>query len=1099
MHQKLKPAASLPGNKPSQTALPLPPLTVYRASAGSGKTFTLAVEYIKLLVQNPSAFRQTLAVTFTNKATEEMKMRILSQLYGIWKGLEKSDDYAEKVCGELGVSRKYAAEQAGKALELLLHNYSFFRVETIDSFFQSVLRNLAHELELTANLRVGLNDVQVEEQAVDQMIDALKPKDRMLQWLLRYIMDNIDDDRTWNVIGQIKQFGKTIFRDYYKQESKELNKVVAQEGFVDDYAKMLRGIRAKAQEHMGQIATEFFSCLADEGLSVDDFSGKNRGVCSIFLKLQRGEMDESIVTKTVADAVGNPGKWYVKSSPNAQLIHTLADGVLGQLLRRAVGEQRQQWRLFKSADLTLRHLSQLRLLNSIETQVRLMNDEANRFLLSDTQQLLHDLIDGSDSPFIYEKIGTQLEHIMIDEFQDTSTVQWKNFKVLLRETMSHRGASSLIVGDVKQSIYRWRSGDWRLLAGISGQFADTGEKLVIHKLDTNYRSQPRVIDFNNKFFAEAASQEGVSAYDDVEQLWPDGKDMAGAVEVTLFPTDDYAPTTLKAVGECVEKLLQQGAKAEDIAILVRSNNHIPLLANHLLEQLPGVNVVSDEAFRLDASTAVQLIVHALRYLVHPDDLIARAFLAKEAGAGIDGQLPEAFDAHREELSRLPLYELTEQVYAIFASYNEASAAQSAYLCAFFDKVAEYVGDNNASIEDFLRYWDENLCSTTIQSPELNGLRIISIHKSKGLEFPHVIIPFCDWRLEHNDILWCRPKEEPFSRLPLVPVDYSQKGMKGTIYEAYYDEEHQQTLVDNLNLLYVAFTRASHNLFVFGKRGSRSSRSALIEQVLPKLKLKDSTLEGLENQKGVMRFTYGSWSIPTVKEKLCASTHDSTVGEEVCPQSPEQQNPFLQKSAPVAIQIEIYQPKVFLGQSNQSVLFATRFDDDGQPLGVADDGQTPAPAMSEQEKATGDTYIQLGRVLHNVFATVHTAADIPQALLMLEQEGVIYDGEITRQKIQQLISKRLADPRVAEWFSGRWTVYNECNILLPNGDTRRPDRVMTDGKETIVVDFKFARERNEHHQQVREYMTLLSQMGMPHVKGFLWFVYSNRIIEVCGSC
>ena len=1054
-------------------------LTVYRASAGSGKTFTLAVEYIKLLVQNPQAYRQTLAVTFTNKATEEMKMRILSQLFGIWHQLPESRNYTEKVCAELGVTPQYAAEQAGKALTLLLHNYSYFRVETIDSFFQSVLRNLARELELTANLRVGLNDVQVEEQAVDQMIDSLQTTDKMLSWLLRYIMDTIGDDRSWNVIGQIKQFGKTIFRDYYKQESRELNKVIGQEGFVDDYARMLQAIRAKAKGQMKQLADEFFETIAAEGLTIDDFSNKSRGVCSIFVKLQRGELDESIITKTVAEAVGTPSKWYAKTSPRAELIHALAEGQLGRLLRQAVEEQPRQWRLFKSADLTLRHLSQLRLLNSIETCVRRMNEEANRFLLSDTQQLLHDIIEGSDSPFIYEKIGTQLEHIMIDEFQDTSTVQWQNFKVLLREALSHRGGSGLIVGDVKQSIYRWRSGDWRLLAGIAEQFAATGERVDVKKLDTNYRSEPRVISFNNAFFTEAAHQEEVTAYDDVCQQWPDSKPVAGFVEVTLFPSEGYVEATLDAVTERIRRLLEDGAQPGQIAILVRNNSHIPILANHLLETLPGVDVVSDEAFRLDASPAVQLIVSALRYLAHRDDVISRAFLAKTASGSVDGPLPAAFADCMDELSRLPLYELTEQLYAIFAHSQQPTplTSHSAYLCAFYDRVAEYVGESNVSIDNFLSYWDETLGSTTIQSAELNGLRIISIHKSKGLEFPHVIIPFCDWRLEHSDILWCQPKEETFSRLPLAPIDYSAKGMKGTIYESDYVEEHQQTLVDNLNLLYVAFTRASSNLFVFGRRGSKGSRSALIEQVLPNLELEGAVIEGLENPKETLHFEYGSPLQPlsegeadskgTGREKT--ESGGSPLGEKS-----EGANPFLQKSEPVPVQIEVYEPKVLLGQSDQGKLFAVGIDDD------------------ERE---ANTYVQLGSVLHSVFSTIHTTADIPRALLLLEQEGIIYDRDITRQRLEQLITRRLSDPRVADWFSERWTIYNECNILMPDGRTCRPDRVMTDGRETIVVDFKFARERDGYYDQVCSYMSLLTEMGMPNVKGFLWFVYSNKIVKV----
>ena len=237
------------------------PLTVYKASAGSGKTFRLAVEYIKLVVSDPQSYRSILAVTFTNKATEEMKMRILSQLYGLWKQLPDSQGYMDRVCEELGMTPDFVSQQAGVALSNLLHNYNYFRVETIDTFFQSVLRNLARELELTSNLRISLNDVQVEELAVDQLIEDLQTTDQLLIWLLKYIMENISDDRSWNVIGQVKQFGRTIFRDYYKSESNALSERLSAPGFFDSYSRQLRDIRAAAKERMLNIAESFFSTL----------------------------------------------------------------------------------------------------------------------------------------------------------------------------------------------------------------------------------------------------------------------------------------------------------------------------------------------------------------------------------------------------------------------------------------------------------------------------------------------------------------------------------------------------------------------------------------------------------------------------------------------------------------------------------------------------------------------------------------------------------------------------------------------------------------------------------------------------------------------
>lgn len=1033
-----------------------PTLTVYKASAGSGKTFRLAVEYIKLVVRDPQCYRHILAVTFTNKATEEMKMRILSQLYGLWKQLPDSQTYMDCICKELQVEPTFVSLQAGQALANLLHNYNYFRVETIDTFFQSVLRNLARELDLTANLRIGLNDTQVEELAVDQLIEDLQTTDVMLIWLLKYIMENINDDHSWNVIGQIKQFGRTIFRDYYKAESKAISERMAEKGFFDHYTKTLRDLRATAKEYMAEIGDKFFSTLASEGFTIDDLANKRRGIASFFLKLQNGVFDASIENTTVANCLGNPAKWYTKTHPRHEEIHMLADGTLGNLLRLAIEQRPRQWRLYQSAELTLRHINQLRLLDSIETKVRQLNHEANRFLLSDTQQLLHALISDSDSPFIFEKIGTQLEHIMIDEFQDTSTVQWQNFRVLLQETMSHEGSQNLIVGDVKQSIYRWRSGDWRLLNDIHSQFPK--ESIMEKPLDTNHRSSRHVIEFNNAFFQKAAlweyeqlqdmpeAEQLQRAYQSVEQLIPEHRDQSGYVNIDLLPAEDYQENTLSLLTDIVRQLLADGVSQSDIAILVRTNNLIPVIANYFAEQMSNdVSIVSDEAFRLDASLSVNIIVNALRLLANPHDELSHAYLHKIAGQGLPNDT--------EALLRLPLYELVEQLFIHF-QLNRFDD-QSAYICAFYDQLADFTADNSSNIDSFLREWDENLCSKTIQSDELSGIRLISIHKSKGLEFDHVICPFCDWQLEKQsgNVLWCHPTEAPFNDLPLVPVDYSQKGMTGTIYEADYRHEHLQNIVDNLNLLYVAFTRASQRLYVIGKRGTKSSRSAVIEAVLPSI---EGMLSGENDTESALHYEYGQ---PEIINTAHTTRHTNNV--------------FLQSPTPCHINVQSFDSRVAFRQSNQSQDFISGDDEQG-------------------------SYIQLGSVLHHIFSTIRTTADIDDALQRLQLDGILYNNDITAERITTMLRRRLEHPKVADWFSGRWQIFNECTILsMTDGQVveRRPDRVMTDGHEWIVVDFKFGGEHVEYHNQVRQYMDLLRQMGHSHISGYLWYVYSNKIVEV----
>ena len=374
-------------------------LTVYKASAGSGKTFRLACEYIKLLIDNPIRYRHILAVTFTNKATEEMKHRILSQLYGIWKKLPSSDDYLQEVMESLMIDQEMASKKAGIALHQLLHDYSYFRVETIDSFFQTVLRNLARELDLTANLRVELNDDQVEEQAVDMLIEQLQKDDLILKWLISYIEQSIEEDKSWNVIGHVKKFGKTIFREYYKSHSEELNACITQKGFFKQYVKELESLRAQAKKTMNDMGDQFFKVISENGLAPDSFANKNRGISSYFRKLQGNDFSDKVCyNATVEKCLTDSEKWTSKSSPDRNTILSLAESTLMPLLTEAERIRLQQWKIYLSADCTLKHLNQLRLLSNIEQQVRKLNEEANRFLLSDTQQFLNDLIDDSDSP-----------------------------------------------------------------------------------------------------------------------------------------------------------------------------------------------------------------------------------------------------------------------------------------------------------------------------------------------------------------------------------------------------------------------------------------------------------------------------------------------------------------------------------------------------------------------------------------------------------------------------------------------------------------------------------------------------------------------------
>lgn len=1101
-----------------------PQLTVYKASAGSGKTFTLAKEYMTLVIDNPMAYRNILAVTFTNKATEEMKMRILSQLYGIAHRLPSSNSYQKLIQQALPhLSAEQIAKNAETALSLLIHNYNYFRVETIDTFFQSVLRNLARELDLTANLRIELNDRQIEQHAVDQLIEDLQATDKLLFRILAYIKESIADDKSWNIIGAIKSFGENIFKDYYKDQAEQLNLLLEKEGFIDNYKKKIVELRDAAQEKITEVACSFFDSLEAYGFSVEDLAGKSRGIGSYFNKLKKGNYDiDDLHNTTFSKCYGAPDNgyewsgWMKKSDakPGNPLYECVSQDLV-MILKFADETLVKYSPLYKSAALTVKHLNQLSLLNVIDKKVREMNQEANRFLLSDTQTLLHSLIQDSDSPFIFEKIGTQLDHVMIDEFQDTSTIQWQNFKVLLEETMSREDAGNLIVGDVKQSIYRWRSGDWRLLNNIQEQFSNADERLKIEKLTINRRSNRNIIDFNNAFFTIAAhleteelkenipeeAQQLEHAYQDVRQEVPEEKSAEGLVRVKLISESSeeaeegttWQERMMQLTLDTVTELHDAGAEFSQMAILVRSNKTIQDIANYFMNH-SDYPLVSDEAFRLDASQAVNILVLSLYHLTRPDDAIAQATLHRFATQYDCLQAEEELLEKREDLLKMPLYELAEHLYQIWQlGEQEDMKQQSAYVCAFFDNLSSYLADNYSDIEGFLTEWDNTIKAKSIHSDAINGISLITIHKSKGLEFDHVIMPFCDWTLEKGGTIWCSPSVEPFNEMPLVPVDFNAKQMKGSIYQADYYHEHLQNVVDNLNLLYVAFTRAGKNLFVYGKRGYASLRSDIIEKSL-----------------GYVAGQLEEKQLPILLEGLNIQKMDQEIDQKEAKKTPAKKE---DKKSDITFEfgtlyIETSKKdagKMTAGNKTPANIFDTQTEN--MKFDIITNNKLPEFRQSRNSKdyIQGDDdeeqkkyYIKMGTVLHSLFSTIRTKDDIEGALKQLELDGILYDKNVSKESIKKMIRKRLESPQINDWFSDRWQVYNECSILTKiDGKIveRRPDRVLKNEDEYIIIDFKFGKPKEEYQAQVKEYMELLKGMGHEQVKGYLWFVYTNKVVEV----
>lgn len=526
---------------------------------------------------------------------------------------------------------------------------------------------------------------------------------------------------------------------------------------------------------------------------------------------------------------------------------------------------------------------------------------------------------------------------------------------------------------------------------------------------------------------------------------------------------------------------------------MRKNKGIQKMAAYFMENDSNIPIVSDEAFRLDASQAVLMLVGALQLLVKPTDVIIDATLRKYTSHYCPNEdVVTYIHENRDRLLQIPLYDLVERLFELFHfGDNEEIQQQNAYLCTFYDQLSTFLNDYSCDIPTFLEEWESNISSKNIHCNTVDGIKFITIHKSKGLEFDNVIMPSFDWEEKMNDFLWCSPQKAPFNELPLVPVYAKSKNqLKNSIYAKDYYEEKLQVTVDNLNLLYVAFTRPVSRMFIYAKQGNANVRSNLLKECVDEVKieleevnmkndqnipilLKKTLVEEEESEeaergnkkvKEDILFEYGILSPEQVKEKT------QTLGEE------PSANVFTQSSQVINVDIKVNAAMPEFRQSNQSRDFIEGDEDE------------------EQQKF----YIKMGTVLHHLFSNIRTTEDINDALSDLEREGILYDENVSKERIEKMIHKRFDTSQVKDWFSSRWTILNECSILCTeNLKTKeyRPDRVMKDGDETVIVDFKFGAPKPEHHQQVQQYMSLMTAMGENHVKGYLWYVYPNKIEEV----
>jgi ATP-dependent helicase/nuclease subunit A len=1049
---------------------------VFRSSAGSGKTRTLAKAYIKLaLGGEPDSFRFILAVTFANKATQEMKSRILQYLHDFATG--RKNNLSDELKRELNLSDDALQERSAALLSLILHRYSQFSISTIDAFFQRVIRSFTREAGLLGNFRLEVDNEFVLEEVIKDLMDELGPGNQQLtDWVTDFSRDKLLEGDNWNVVFALKLFASEIFKDQFKEVE---DSILKSENTQEEYKRVmgvLRGVNDKFMGDMKRKAAAAMQILEENGIERDDFNNKDIGTpLKYFREFAAGRYWEHGVR--VTDAVLSSSDWPSKKSLKYKQLKDLAESRLMPILKDMLSYNESDYKFVRSAREVMKNFYAFGLISDITRKLRTYRDENNVMLLADASKFLNGVINNSDTPFIYEKVGSYYRNYLIDEFQDTSGFQWRNFLPLLKEA-SDQNNSNLIVGDVKQSIYRWRGSDLELLQKqVTKEFGDNRVDVVT--LESNYRSAGKIVEFNNKVFAAASKEVSlivndplpVDVYADAPQKnvrWPD----AGFVRFRVLPRgdsdEDWMDQAITLIPGWLEQLQDLGVRLKDIAILVRKNDEGQQVANYMLQFRTSdqakkgykYDVVSNESLRLDTSFSVNVLIAALKLMRNDRDLVARGQLAYELGllpgldetflhvmkGNVNDIFPKDFIEQMPALKRLSIFELTEVLVRMFRLGDNKE--ELAYITAFQDQVLEFSAREKTDVASFLEWWDmykSDKARSIKVSDSVDAVNILTIHASKGLEFKYVIVPFCSWGLNHDrePLLWTTSDVPPFSTLGALAVRYSST-LDKTIFSAAYREEYSKVHLDNLNLLYVAFTRAEVGLIVYAPE-QRSSRLVTVGDLLQRVVATEPSLSS--------HLTAGTFSFGEVK----AFTDDRV------------------KEDYETVRLDGYESADW-----RSKLVIKR----------------EGAEFFEDKVSDKRAKINRGILLHTVLSRIEYKSDASDKLndYFLESALPKEETDIIRAQVHSILDH----PQMSGWFTKEWTIKAEAMVLLPGGLQKRIDRIMLGKTRTVIVDYKTGVKKAADKEQVEQYAGVLMQMGYPNVQAFLVYLDDLRVEEVISK-
>lgn len=1060
----------------------------YNASAGSGKTTNLVAEYLSICMDNPTRFKNILAITFTNNATAEMKSRIVDTLYHFaFDPLESLQGSEKAICKMVKVKCPTLsdAEMQTKSKELLSHilyDYPNFSISTIDSFFQRLIRAFAFELNINLDFSVVVQLDDYYTQTVDILLNKIsKDHASLTRSVLNLLDSQLDEKGKWQLENELVRTLATIYREdtYFPMqklsEVENLNDIITE--LFNTKKELLKYLKTEAQVGC--------NLIKNTGLSAVDFFQVNKGIYTWFNRVltnPSSAQSDGFVVKAIEK------ECFTSPKAPRSLSQSEYEDLKAQYLK--VKEAQKNYARLAAFVKNIHALSLLFELKSIMDEIKLRD---NLFYLSETNYKVYNEIKDEETPYIYEKLGNKYSYFFIDEFQDTSNLQWENMLPLIRNALAS-GGKSILFGDVKQAIYRFRGGDSQLLHAVTTdedyqkKIAPMDTSFEIEPLQTNYRTDGYVVNFNNKFFSYLKILDKFSTlakgyYEEVEQTIAEGREKKGFVSIQFKSPDAGEDYLTQSVLEAVQDARNRNFRLRDIAILSRGNEISNALGEFLTKN--EIPVISSNSLLLKSSDKINLMISVLRFLVDENDALSICIVGNyilkqhqqendSLSEVLDMIIPKqkvtetdkkenhdptetqrennflkflndrGFTINPYELIQQPLYSLVSKLMTIF-HLEETDA----FVSAFLENVLTYSQSSNGELSSFLDWWSQNEEKLSISMPDgIDAITVMTIHSSKGLQFPVVILPCTQYKEgKTKTTFWYENpnylQSDDALKLPFVQLNNNDE-LSSIGLGDYVEEEKNLTAIDNLNILYVAHTRPKNALYIItGKPQSEGGRG-----------------------------NYNLFLDQFVQRNLQPTHQDEQETSQLFQQNEEMLNFIQDENNPLHFWYGDIDFKVTSNESEQN-----------------QGSQNEISRFYTTDFALPQLAFQGNMVERNRGNAVHDFLSKLKAFPKNETEldNMNFEGNPFCSDIKAALSTIMERPDFYRLFGDEAQVLNEVSILTQDGELKRPDRVVIYSDKVFVIDYKTGSPAPKYQNQINEYVSLLEGLGYQNVEGILLYM------------